>query len=145
MLIQRIFNDPAFGIQAKVDSILVPQPPRPPLPLADYLDALVTVREKLSALNLLLVECCSHPSMRGMGSEASSAKRLYATKRSYTPFVNDITNNNTVSDINGASSAEIEYDYIKSDYDGEDADEELRSDAEIREFFDEQVIYFIIL
>jgi hypothetical protein len=77
-----------------------------------------------------------------MGSEASSAKRLYATKRSYTPFVNDITNNNTVSDINGASSAEIEYDYIKSDYDGEDADEELRSDAEIREFFDEQVIYF---
>ena len=43
LLIQRIFNDPAFGIQAKIESILVPQPPRPQLPLADYLDALVSV------------------------------------------------------------------------------------------------------
>jgi hypothetical protein len=42
-LIQRIFNDPAFGIQAKIESILVPQPPRPQLSLADYLDALVSM------------------------------------------------------------------------------------------------------
>jgi hypothetical protein len=74
-LIQRIFNDPAFGIQARVDSILCPPAPQPALSLPDYLDALVIVREKLNALFLLLMECCAHPSMRGMGSESACLKK----------------------------------------------------------------------
>lgn len=59
MLITRIFNDPAFGIQARVDNVLRPKPPAAPLSLPEYLDALVTVREKLSALHLMLLEYCT--------------------------------------------------------------------------------------
>ena len=47
-------------------------PPREPLTLPDYLDALTTVRAVLSALYVLLLEHCSHPDLRGMGSEYSS-------------------------------------------------------------------------
>jgi hypothetical protein len=68
-LIQRIFCDPAFGIQARVDMVLVPKPPREPLTLPDYLDALTTVREKLSALYVMLLDSCVHPALRGMGNE----------------------------------------------------------------------------
>jgi hypothetical protein len=74
-LIQRIFNDPAFGIQARVDAILNPQPPAPTLSLSDYLDALLTVREKLSALNVLLLECAADAAMIGMGSEVISMRK----------------------------------------------------------------------
>lgn len=59
MLITRIFNDPAFGIQARVDNVLRPKPPAIQLSLPEYLDALVTVREKLSALHLMLLEYCT--------------------------------------------------------------------------------------
>ena len=59
MLITRIFNDPAFGIQARVENVLRPKPPASPLSLPEYLDALVTVREKLSALHLMLLEYCT--------------------------------------------------------------------------------------
>jgi hypothetical protein len=59
MLITRIFNDPAFGIQARVDTVLRPKAPASPLSLPEYLDALVTVREKLSALHLMLLEYCT--------------------------------------------------------------------------------------
>ena len=59
MLITRIFNDPAFGIQARVDNVLRPKPPAVQLSLPEYLDALVTVREKLSALHLMLLEYCT--------------------------------------------------------------------------------------
>lgn len=59
MLISRIFNDPAFGIQARVEAVLHPKPPLPSLSPSDYLDALVTVREKLSALHLMLLEYCT--------------------------------------------------------------------------------------
>ena len=41
-----------------MDSVLHPKPPALPLSPADYLDALVTVREKLSALHLMLLEYC---------------------------------------------------------------------------------------
>jgi hypothetical protein len=67
ILIQRIYNDPAFGIQGRVDSILNPKQPSPPLPLGDYLESLLTVREKLTALHLILLDLCSHPAMHGMG------------------------------------------------------------------------------
>jgi hypothetical protein len=65
VLIQRIYNDPAFGIQGRVDSILNPKLPQPPLPLSDYLVSLLTVSEKLSALYIILLDLCSHPLMEG--------------------------------------------------------------------------------
>lgn len=55
-LIQRIFSDPAFGIMTRVDASLRPKPPIPQLSLSDYLDCLLTVREKLSALQIILQE-----------------------------------------------------------------------------------------
>lgn len=58
LLIQRIFNDPLFGIQKRVDELLSP---RPVLSLGDYIEALVLVRQKLSALYVLLLEYCINP------------------------------------------------------------------------------------
>jgi hypothetical protein len=49
-------------------------PYREPLSLPDYLDALTTVRSVLSALYVLLLEHCSHPDLRGMGSEYGANK-----------------------------------------------------------------------
>ena len=72
-LIQRIYHDPAFGIQSRVESVLHPEAPLQPLPLPDYLESLLTVREKLAALYIILQELCSHPSVRGMGRENSVA------------------------------------------------------------------------
>ncbi len=69
VLIQRIYNDPAFGIQGRVDAVLQPKPPLPPLLLADYLENLSIVKEKLSALYLMLLELCSHPSFQGIGRD----------------------------------------------------------------------------
>jgi hypothetical protein len=70
-LVQRIYNDPAFGIQGRVDNVLHPKPPFPALPVADYLESLLTVREKLAALYMILLDLCSHPAMQGMGRENS--------------------------------------------------------------------------
>ena len=53
VLIQRIYNDPAFGLQGRVDAVLQPRPPLPPLPLSDYLENLGIVKEKLGALYVL--------------------------------------------------------------------------------------------
>lgn len=58
-LVQRIFNDSAFGIMTRVDASLRPKPPIPQLGLSDYLDCLLTVREKLSALQIILQEYSS--------------------------------------------------------------------------------------
>ena len=153
MLIQRIFNDPAFGIQARVDGILCPAPPQPALSLPDYLDALVIVREKLSALYLLLLECCSHPSMRGMGSESAALKKAkFPTPYGRTHRNNNRENNRGGPGDGGAGGADINGHanngsgggggggsgnaYMDAD---EEAEEILHSDAEIREFFDDQV------
>jgi hypothetical protein len=144
LLIQRIFNDPAFGIQARVDGILCPAPPSQPLPLSDYLDALVTVREKLSALYLLLIDYCSHPSLRGMGSESASLKRaklpgLYASESRNRRKSN-------AGDADSQANAESGENYseyrclVEGGLDSEDETEErLHSDQEIREFFEDQI------
>lgn len=55
-LVQLIFNDPAFGIKIRVDGTLRPKPPQPPLSLTDYLDCLLSVKEKLFALQIILRE-----------------------------------------------------------------------------------------
>ncbi len=149
LLIQRIFNDPAFGIQARVDGILCPTPPNPPLPLADYLDALVTVREKLSALYLLLIDCCSHPSMRGMGSESASLRKA---KTPLAPvFVSSPTTGRRKSMMEGVppqqqgslppsdSYSEFLLQEGMAEHDEDELEERMRSDAEIREFFEDQV------
>lgn len=135
MLVQRIFNDPAFGIQSRVDAVLCPAPPSPPLSLADYLDALVLVREKLSALYVLLLECCSDPLMRGMGSESSSLKKagqpIHSRKGANTTAQNK---------KNKKNEAMLEQQHHHHLSEGDvDVDEVLRSDAEIGEFFDELI------
>eukprot|EP00904_Undaria_pinnatifida_P003770 jgi/Undpi1/13394/HiC_scaffold_8.g03053.m1 len=50
LLLQRILNDPVYGVQARVEQVLVPQPPMDPLPLADYLNCLCTVEQQTAAL-----------------------------------------------------------------------------------------------
>jgi hypothetical protein len=153
MLIQRIFNDPAFGIQARVDAVLCPAPPLPPLSLPDYLDALVIVREKLSALYLLLLECCSHPSMRGMGSESAALKKAKIPTTLSKMSAASSGSNSASANGNGtrkeATGGLERYADVKGDNDDyntyidgeEEAEEILHSDAEIREFFDDLVSF----
>lgn len=69
VLIQRIYNDPAFGIQGRVDAMLQPKPPSPPLPLADYLEYLSIVKEKLGGLYLMLLELFMEHSVSGIGKD----------------------------------------------------------------------------
>jgi hypothetical protein len=146
LLVQRIFGDPAFGIQAKVDAILCPQPPLPPLPLADYLDALLVVREKLSALHLLLIECSLDPALMGMGSESESLRK--AKNEGWIRRVQQqqqkVQGNKEsgVSDVGGGGddkTIDSAGSYHHYHYNEEDNDEKIRSDAEIKEFLEEQV------
>lgn len=144
-LVQRIFNDPAFGIQARVDAILNPQPPAPKLALSDYLDALVTVREKLSALNMLLQDCASDPAMMGMGSEILSMRKAKSGSK-YRQ-----ANNNKIQEASGgegqstsgtragATATPPPPEIFSLLDDTEISEERLRSDAEIRDFLYEQV------
>lgn len=131
-LVQRVFSDPAFGIQARVDSILCPPQPSPKLPLADYLDALLTVREKLTALNVLLLECSTDPSMRGMGSEGESLRRA---KR----YSNTTVKQRELTVFGRARQASRPEEVEKAVVDDEDIEERMRSDIEIREFFEDQI------
>lgn len=142
LLIQRIFNDPAFGIQARVDSILVPQPPRPQLPLADYLDALVTVREKLSALNLMLIEYCSHPAMKGVGSEAVTTRHLKYRGGGGGVRKGWQGRENAARGVDGDED-DIHDEGGESHFSGPiEIDEGVQADAELRDFFDDQVLEF---
>lgn len=157
-LVQRVFNDPAFGIQHRVDEVLRPSPPLPSLPLPAYLDALLTIREKLSALYLLLLECSTHPSMRGMGSDSAALRRAQiSNRRKAAASMQNVLNNNSSSpfpgggggrdDVNTANGnanlTAAESLVIRYDEEAEDeAEERLRSDAEIQEFFQDQVISF---
>mmetsp|Transcript_6316 Transcript_6316/g.9453 ORF Transcript_6316/g.9453 Transcript_6316/m.9453 type:complete len:597 (-) Transcript_6316:737-2527(-) len=54
LLLQRILNDPVYGIQVRVEQVLCPPPPSDPLPLSDYLDCLATVEQQTWALFDLL-------------------------------------------------------------------------------------------
>ena len=64
-----MFNDSAFGIDARVRAILAPADP---ISTVDYLDALCTVREKLTALYTILLEFCTHPTLIGLGVERAA-------------------------------------------------------------------------
>jgi hypothetical protein len=83
LLIQRMFHDPAFGIQTRIElmlsSKLALMTGRQALSLLpqqllsasqDYLDALCNVREKLTGLFTILMEHCVHPALLGLGSES---------------------------------------------------------------------------
>lgn len=66
-LVNRIFHDPTFGLETKIEKVLRPKPPRPALSPADYLESLGVVREKLSALESMLAD--SFGSMRSPGDK----------------------------------------------------------------------------
>lgn len=160
LLVQRIFNDPAFGIQARVDIVLCPKQSsnKPPLALPDYLDALVTVREKLSALFLILLEHCTHPALRGIGKESSSGSSHSLHHR--------VTRNSVsgpggieyrrMSDAGFSSSSNGEHNYhnmtgnhsssldpfmrqqLENNPFIDEDDERIKSENEVKEFLEEQ-------
>jgi HPt (histidine-containing phosphotransfer) domain-containing protein len=152
LLVQRIFGDPAFGIQAKVDNILCPEPPQPPLSLSDYLDALLTVREKLSGLHLLLIECSLDPALIGMGSESESlrkAKNEVWIKPRVKPKKSNSIGGGPVEESDEVGPKTPITPMYLSDRELEESDEKMRSDADVKEFLDEQVsryssLYFIL-
>ena len=123
ILLQKIFTDPAFGIQARVDAVLAPKPPWPQLPLPEFLESLANVREKLSALYVILLEYCSHPAMVGMGNEAALLRTVAASAGPALSSISSITN---------ASSA--------SDALLDELNEKVKSDREVREFLQEQIM-----
>eukprot|EP01031_Cornospumella_fuschlensis_P033224 gene33224-40198_t len=147
LLVMRVFSDPLFGIQARVDAILSPRPPTPPLPLPDYLDALVTVREKLNALYVLLLSCAGSESLRGMGSESESLRRAKGERRGGVG-ARGRAGSRAGDGVGGKESTGAEGDGVGGKGQGvgegrgveeEDAEERARSEMEIREFFEEQI------
>lgn len=63
MLLQRIFNDPAFGIQGRIDAVMRSGEQVSP---SYYLDVLMIVREKLSAFFLMILECTNYIGKAGI-------------------------------------------------------------------------------
>eukprot|EP00752_Nemacystus_decipiens_P010830 g9629.t1 len=68
LLLSRILNDPVYGVQARVEQVLSPQPPMEPLPLPDYLNCLCTVEQQTAALFGMLKE---HDFIRAGGGIAN--------------------------------------------------------------------------
>lgn len=128
ILIQKIFTDPAFGIQARVDAVLSPKPPWPALPLPEFLESLANVREKLAALFVILLEYCSHPAMAGMGNEAALSRAVAVASASASTSGGP----SSISALTNAASA--------SDALLDELNEKAKSDREVREFLQEQIL-----
>lgn len=62
-LIQRIFCDPAFGIQTRIEGVLSPKSSSHSLELSDYIQALVIVRQKLTGLYYILLDHLTNKTM----------------------------------------------------------------------------------
>jgi hypothetical protein len=60
LLVQRVFNDPAFGIQVYMDSTLHPRTPQAVLSVEDYLRTLANIKRKLDSFYQGLVEACTY-------------------------------------------------------------------------------------
>lgn len=131
ILIQRIFTDPAFGIQTLVDNILSPAPPKPQLNLSSYLDALTIVREKLSALYVVLLEHCSHPSMHGMGRELvrGFGGKVGINRSPSNDSLSNPVSSELLDNLGGSKAASSAAEELQR----------LQSDNEIKAFLDEQV------
>lgn len=158
-LVQRIFIDHAFGIQHRVDQALASSN----LSLGDFLDTLTLVREKLTALLLMLTDLCLHSSLLGMGSESSLARvsSTLLTKRkqyqqqqqhSLSNYNNDIeedfehnSNYNNSNSNNNSNNPNRYFDAVHmnneiwSEFYGLDAHDIEKSEAEIRRFLEDQV------
>lgn len=81
LLVGRIFHDPTFGLETKIEKVLRPKPPRQPLSPADYLESLGVVREKLSALETMLAD--SFGSMKVSDGNHEESAQLGSSDRSY--------------------------------------------------------------
>jgi len=146
MMIQRIFKDSAFGIQTRVDEVLNPKPPIAQLPLPDYLDALANVREKLSALYLILLDYCSHPGLMGMGSEAVMTRSAAST--AFSPPFALVKGKSFALDAAAAALTLNPSDAAKngivptaaSDAILDEMNERLRNENEIKAFLEEQIM-----
>jgi hypothetical protein len=147
MLIQRIFTDSAFGIQSRVDAVLSPKPPLPQLSLSDYLDSLANVREKLSALYVILLEYCSHPALIGMGSEAALT-RVTSAPSSNNNFTSANRSTKAVSfALDSAAAAAATSIALNapgamttSDALLDEMNEKVKSDNEVKAFLQEQIM-----
>lgn len=60
LLVQRVFNDPAFGIQVYMDSTLHPRTPHAVLSVEDYLRTLANIKRKLDSFYQGLVDACTY-------------------------------------------------------------------------------------
>ena len=128
ILIQKIFTDPAFGIQTRVDAVLSPKPPWPALPLPEFLESLANVREKLAALFVILLEHCSHPAMAGMGNEAALSRAVAVASASASSSSSSLS---ALLLSNAASASDALLDELN---------EKAKSDREVREFLQEQIM-----
>jgi hypothetical protein len=129
LLIQRIFNDPLFGIQIRVDAVLSPRPPKPPLSLGEYIEALILVRQKLSSLYILLLEYCIHPEDMGLEAELKDSATVSQSTQLQT---NGRSNENEAGD-----AADPAVQNLKSLL--EDEDERAKAEADVKDFLEEQI------
>ncbi len=125
-LIQRIYNDPAFGIQSRVDAVMHPKPPLPPLQESDYLESLSIVKEKLSALYLMLSELCTKHSYF-----MTSLSTIEDEKR---PDQNRVD----VAESNGSMGKHSAKEELIDDEDNGNSMEREKLQQELREFLEEQ-------
>lgn len=148
LLIQRIFNDPAFGIQTRVENVLRPEPPRPPMLLAEYLDALITVKEKLSCLHIVLMEHCVTCTTSYIALQANKGK--VAKTASLKSAQNTIPVGLTAGTISRINSDPANISKMRSKGEPDEAtitdeefkrmtEEHMNVVAEIKEFLEEQV------
>ena len=86
-----------------MEAVLSPKPPKPALSLSDFLDALTTVREKLSALYIILLDhLTQQPTQIPFTSSANDITSLLENGPSYSRLKNmsdEVSHMNTFSSI----------------------------------------------
>ena len=123
LLIQRIFNDPAFGIQSRVDNVLNPKNSK--LLLSEYLNALIIVKQKLTALYYILLEFCIQPDFLIINTTEDDFNSNNSNSNNNTVKLSEkLINNNNINVMN---------------IDDDDEDERIKSESQVKEFLEEQV------
>lgn len=95
------------------------------------------MREKLTALNLMLIEYCSHPAMKG-GVEVGQRSIGNGRNEKKRSDVGQERSQSRLPD-NGGDGGGVDVGEDSDELDEEEIEDNIRSDNEIRDFFDEQV------